>query len=87
MARSSRILRWPPGITPADSIASTTPTSASATGGRYFRADDRLGTIEPGKRADLFLVEGDPSRDIKVLKEVRRVMLNGSWVPELAPTK
>ena len=40
-------------------------------------------SLEPGKLADLVLVEGDPSKDLGALRNVRRVMLNGSWVPSL----
>ncbi|WP_437574971.1 amidohydrolase family protein [Sorangium sp. So ce887] len=47
---------------------------------RFFRADDRLGSVEPGKLADLVLVEGDPLADIRAMRRVKRVMLNGRWV-------
>ncbi|WP_437597303.1 amidohydrolase family protein [Sorangium sp. So ce590] len=47
---------------------------------RFFGADDRLGSLEPGKVADLVLVEGDPLADIRAMRRVKRVMLNGRWV-------
>ncbi len=48
---------------------------------RYFGVDDRLGSVEAGKLADLVLVEGDPTTDIANMRRVRRVMLGGVWVP------
>jgi len=55
-------------------------TAATKTGSEYFGIEDRLGTVEAGKTADLVLVEGDPSRDIAAMRNVRRVMLNGIFV-------
>jgi len=46
---------------------------------RYFRVDERLGSIEVGKLADLILVEGDPLKDISNMRRIKRVMLNGIW--------
>lgn len=47
---------------------------------RFFRIEERLGSIEEGKIADLVFVEGDPLKDIKVMRNVKRVLLNGAWV-------
>jgi imidazolonepropionase-like amidohydrolase len=47
---------------------------------RFFRIDDRLGSVEAGKLADLILVEGDPLKEFGALRRIRRVMLNGKWV-------
>ncbi|SEJ47531.1 Imidazolonepropionase [Cyclobacterium xiamenense] len=63
------------GMTPLEAISSSTIHNA-----RYFRTQDRLGSIEPGKLADLILVEGDPSVDIKAMYAIKKVMLNGEWV-------
>ena len=43
-----------------------------------FRSD--LGSLEPGRRADLIVVPGDPSSDVSALREVERVMVGGRWV-------
>ncbi len=68
------------GFTPVEAIRAGTLDNA-----RFFRQEDRLGSVEPGKQADLVLVEGDASQDIRVMRQVRRVMLNGSWVPSKSP--
>ena len=63
------------GMTPMEVIAGATLDNA-----RFFRAEDRIGSIEPGKLADLVLIEGDVLRDISSMRRVRRVMLNGVWI-------
>jgi imidazolonepropionase-like amidohydrolase len=63
------------GLTPMQTIVAATSENA-----RFFRVEERLGSVEPGKLADLLLVEGDPLRDITVMRNVRRVMLGGAWV-------
>jgi imidazolonepropionase-like amidohydrolase len=47
---------------------------------RFFRIADLLGSIEPGKIADLILIDGDPLKDLAALRRIKRVMLNGKWV-------
>ena len=63
------------GMTPMEVIQGATLDNA-----KFFRADARLGSIEPGKLADLVLIEGDVLRDIGSMRKIRRVMLNGAWV-------
>jgi imidazolonepropionase-like amidohydrolase len=63
------------GMTPMEVIVGATLDNA-----RFFRADARIGSIEPGKLADLVLIEGDVLRDIGSIRRVRRVMLNGAWI-------
>jgi hypothetical protein len=43
----------------------------------YLGRDQENGSIERGKRADFFLVPGDPTQDIAALHQVRLVMQNG----------
>jgi imidazolonepropionase-like amidohydrolase len=63
------------GLTPMEAIVAATMENA-----RFFRVEDRLGSVEAGKLADLVLVEGDPLKEIGALRRIRRVMLNGKWV-------
>ncbi|MFB6557957.1 amidohydrolase family protein [Streptomyces sp. NPDC056400] len=61
------------GLTPAEAL--TTVTSAPA---RMFGVADRLGTVEPGRIADLTLVDGDPFTDFDDLVRVRATVRGGS---------
>jgi imidazolonepropionase-like amidohydrolase len=58
--------------------------AATLDGATYFRVADELGSIEKGKLADLVMVDGDPLKDIRAMRKVKRVMLNGFWV-DLTP--
>lgn len=51
--------------------------SATLEAARLLRIDDRLGTIEPKKIADLVAVKGDPLADIHLMREVVFVMKDG----------
>ena len=55
-------------------------TAATLNNAEFFGVSKRLGTVEPGKIADLLLVNGDPSINIDDIDQVQRVMLNGRWV-------
>ena len=50
---------------------------ATWNGARYTRTLDRLGSITPGKLADLVLVEGDPTTNIADLRRINLVMKEG----------
>jgi imidazolonepropionase-like amidohydrolase len=54
--------------------------AATLSNARFLRISERLGSIEPGKLADLLVIEGDPLKNIRAMRNVRRVMLNGAWV-------
>jgi imidazolonepropionase-like amidohydrolase len=63
------------GMSPAQVLHATTASAAQLLG-----VSDELGTIEPGKRADLVLVEGDAERLIvenKLRQAIRGVHLDG----------
>jgi Tol biopolymer transport system component/imidazolonepropionase-like amidohydrolase len=50
---------------------------ATIDGARYFGMDTELGSIEPGKLADLVVIDGDPLSDIRDSEKVAWTMLNG----------
>ena len=60
------------GMTPLEAIATATSIPA-----RVMKRAADLGTIEAGKRADLVLVQGDPSTQISDLRHVVSVVKDG----------
>jgi imidazolonepropionase-like amidohydrolase len=62
-------------MTPMRAIQSGTRVGAELSGW-----DDRIGTVEPGKLADLVAVAGNPLEDIMETKRVFFVMLGGKVV-------
>ena len=62
------------GMTPAQVIRAATLDPAKFLTGD---SDPDFGVIKPGKRADLILVEGDPSQNIDALADIREVFLQG----------
>jgi imidazolonepropionase-like amidohydrolase len=60
------------GMTPAEALVAATVNAADLLG-----VGDQVGTLEPGKRADLIAVAGDPLSDVTVLKAVDFVMKDG----------
>ena len=60
------------GMPPMRAIQSATIEAA-----RLLRIDDRLGTIEPQKIADLVAVSGNPLDDISTMREMAFVMKDG----------
>lgn len=62
------------GLTPFEALASGTSNVA-----RFFGWEDS-GTIAPGKRADLVLLDGNPLQDIDNTRRIAGVMLGGRWL-------
>jgi imidazolonepropionase-like amidohydrolase len=58
------------GMSPMQALQAATGWAAECLG-----IDDDVGTIQPGKLADLVVVEGDPLHDIAVLQEPQRMKL------------
>jgi imidazolonepropionase-like amidohydrolase len=52
-------------------------TLATLGAARVMGMDDELGSIEPGKLADLILVDGDPTTDISDIRRVVMVIKDG----------
>jgi imidazolonepropionase-like amidohydrolase len=50
---------------------------ATSNGATYLGLQDRIGTIAPGKDADLFVVKGDPSKTITDIENVEIVFKDG----------
>ena len=66
------------GMSPMQAILASTSAAA-----RLIGIQDRVGTIEKGKLADLLLFEGNPLRRIDLLRDRSRiigVMQAGKWV-------
>lgn len=59
------------GFTPLQALSAATGTAADILG------RDDIGLIAPGRRADILIVEGDPSRDIRDTRRLRQVIRAG----------
>src|SRR3989442_11434455 len=58
-------------------------TTLFRSGAEACRIDDQVGTIQPGRRADLIALDGDPLKDMAALERVRdrkSTRLNSSHV-------
>jgi imidazolonepropionase-like amidohydrolase len=62
------------GLTPLEALATATKNPA-----RYFGAINQVGTIEPGKAADLVLLDANPLSDIHNTRKIRAVMMRGRY--------
>lgn len=63
------------GVPPMVAIEAATLNVA-----KVFKKDKDYGSVEPGKVADLSIVEGDPLRDIWMTQNVKMVVMNGKVV-------
>jgi imidazolonepropionase-like amidohydrolase len=75
---------WPPlyeeldylvtrcGMTPAEALR-----AASHAGARSLGAEDRMGTVEPGKLANFAILDEDPTRDLAALRTLTTVVKRG----------
>jgi len=64
------MVKW--GMTPMQAIRSATSSASELLG-----MQDKVGTLEPGKLADIVAVPGDPLVDVTVLEKVDFVMKGG----------
>ena len=60
------------GFTPIEAIH-----IATENGARFLGQTDRIGTLAPGKQADLVLIHGDPSKSIADIEKVEIVFKEG----------
>lgn len=63
------------GMTPLQVISAATKTNAE-----ILDRGEELGTIEPGKLADVIVVDGNPLADIRALDDVTHVLKGGAVV-------
>ena len=63
------------GLSPLEAIHAGTRSPAAALG-----IKESIGTVEPGKEADLLVVNGDPSRDLECLRDVAAIFKGGGRV-------
>jgi len=59
----------------------TVLAAATRNPAEFFGRSEEFGTVEPGKRADLILIEGSPLEDIRNVHRQAGVMLRGQWLP------
>jgi len=68
------------GMTPMQIVVAATRNAA-----RVSNLEHDLGTLEEGKIADLFVVEGDPLTDLEALRDVRLVIHEGTVIRDELP--
>jgi predicted amidohydrolase YtcJ len=70
------------GVRPLDALRSATLEPARAVG-----LEGELGSIQPGKLADLVVLDGDPLTDIRNTRRIRAVVVGGRWLDAKEPTR
>ena len=68
------------GYSDSKAVASVTGDAAAALG-----IDDEVGTLEPGKQADIIVIDGNQSESIDDLWNVTEVFQAGRWVDRGSP--
>ena len=67
------------GLSPLEALQAATSVPA-----RELRIADSVGSVEPGKVADLVLLDADPLADIGNTRRIAGVMRAGRWIPQSA---
>ena len=63
------------GLTPLQALQAATLSPA-----RFFNQLDSLGTIAPGKIADLLLLSANPLEDIRNTRNISAIVINGRFL-------
>ena len=63
------------GLSPLEALQAATSSPAE-----FLGRVGEIGTMAPGARADLVLVDGDPRQDVGLLRHPRGVLLRGAWL-------
>jgi imidazolonepropionase-like amidohydrolase len=74
----ARLVDW--GASTTDALLAATRRAAEC-----CRLEDHVGTIEPGKLADLITIAGNPLDDITALERVRLIVKGGTRYEDIAP--
>ena len=64
------------GLTPREALGAATVQPA-----KFFSLEDEMGSIAPGMRADLLLLNANPLVDIRNTREIDRVIARGRLMP------
>jgi imidazolonepropionase-like amidohydrolase len=54
--------------------------AATSNAAKLLHAENRIGTLEQGKEASLFIVDGNPLQDVHALSSISAVMMKGEYV-------
>jgi imidazolonepropionase-like amidohydrolase len=63
------------GLTPLEAIHCATQSTAA-----MLHVDEKTGTIQAGKQADLIVLDGDPSNNIANAEKIEMIFHNGRQV-------
>jgi imidazolonepropionase-like amidohydrolase len=74
----AQLVQW--GATPTEALLAATQRAAQC-----CCMDDRVGTLEEGKLADLIMLHGNPLEDIRAVEQVRSIMKGGQRYDRLSP--
>lgn len=58
------------GYTPTEALV-----AATKLGGELMGSSHEIGQVRPGYCADLLLVDGDPTRDVRILQDTKRILM------------
>lgn len=70
------------GLTPTEALSAATRLPAI-----WLGIDKEAGTVEAGKRADLILLDANPLMDIKNIRKIAGVFIDGKWIDQSTISK